>query len=112
MRIEGEIEKFLDIWNPTSLFDKEVDGELKQIKKDRGVERAFAAWWDGGSIHILCVVAVYKKNNETQYWNNARRFRRRIENWFDELNVLQENGDLRDKLDELGQRERFTLRSN
>lgn len=28
MRIEGEIEKFLDLWSPSSLFDKEVAGNV------------------------------------------------------------------------------------
>lgn len=72
--IEGEIEKFLDIWNPDHLFDKKVTPLVGQIKKDRSVMRAFASWWDLDYVHILLVLQVYKKKDEDSFWDDIEEY--------------------------------------
>lgn len=103
IRIKNEIEKFQTAWNPSQIFDKDVRNTeiVKQIKKDRGVMRSFAAWWDGGSVHVLCVLAIYKKQDENDYWNQTNEYLQRAQSIFDKLSKYHENGDIYDKMVEL-----------
>lgn len=107
--IEQEISKFLDIWNPSQLFDKPVFGGVMQIKKDRSVMRAFATWWDGGDVHVLLVVAVYKKKSQDDFWDDKREYNKLVQEYIEELTERQESGELTSALDNLENDSRFRL---
>lgn len=63
--------------------------------------RAFAAWWNGDSIHVLCILSLYKKINEEENWENIDDYDEIATDYFRELSQLHDQGGLRDKLEEL-----------
>lgn len=107
--IEAEIRKFLTAWNPEIVFDKSVTENVGQIKKDRSVVRAFGTWWDGGDVHVLLVLAVYKKNDESAFWADRDRYEELSREYVAELDQRHANDEVERSLATLEQSDDFRL---
>lgn len=105
LKIKRQITNFQSEWNPSMAFSKEPRDtgteNLAQIKHERGVMRAFAAWWNEKSIHVLCVLVIYKKGNEDAHWRKKDDYDRKAEKIFEELTDLHAKDELRGELEEL-----------
>lgn len=99
--IEGEITKFFDVWNPKQLYDEEITENFGELKKDRSVVRAFASWWDGGDVHVLIVVIVYKKKDEDKHWDYAGKYKSTVDGFREELDKRNDDGDVREQIENL-----------
>lgn len=108
-KIEAEVEKFLTAWNPGDVFDKSVTEHVGQIKKDRSVVRAFGTWWDGDGRHVLLVLAVYKKDNESEFWGDSAEYDRLSREYLSELDERHSNGELESSLANLERDDDFKL---
>lgn len=61
--------------------------------------RAFAAWWNGNSTHVLCILAIYKKKSQESFWAELNGFDERAGSLLARLTQLYEQKELIDKLE-------------
>lgn len=105
LKIERNIVKFQTEWGPASAFSKCPDETgteyVYQVKHKRGVMRSFSSWWSGESIHVQCVLAVYKKAEEDPYWDSITQFDQRAEQVHGRLSEWGSSDDLVDELNDL-----------
>lgn len=106
--IDAEIPKFLDAWNIDTVWAKRR-GPIGQIKNDRTVMRAFGSHWDGGTVHVVLILASYKKQQEDQYWALLERWKQIARDWRDRLSERAVDGTLVEVLARLDARDEFRI---
>lgn len=107
--IQSEIEKFLSMWDVSKLFAKTPTPYLGQIKKDRSDVRSFGSYWNAGGVHVLLVLALYKKSHESEYWSRVPQFSARAESYHEELDKHAAEGDIREALENFRGRPNYHL---
>ena len=112
-KIERQITDFQTDWGPSNAFSKnpsETETEnIYQIKHKRGTVRAFAAWWNEDSIHVLCILSLYKKENESSNWDCIDDYDSAAEDKLNELSTLYTASNLRTRLDELDNKDEYRV---
>lgn len=113
LKIERQFTSFQTDWGPSNAFDKDPDDtgteHIYQIKHDRGTMRAFAGWWQEDSTHVLCIICLYKRENQDPYWSRLSTFDDCAARAKEKLSELHDKDELVKRFEEYEKNEEYRV---